>query len=49
MVTTGPVIENGGTGDYYEVTETCTVCGRSETGTCFPNLLADIFSVPAKR
>lgn len=31
---------------YYHVTYTCPLCGGTDKQKCYPNLLADIFSVP---
>lgn len=28
--------------------ETCTACGRRDEGLIYPNLLIDIFSIPAR-
>jgi len=33
---------------YYRTTYTCPLCGSSHEGKCYPNLLADFFSVPKR-
>lgn len=46
--TNGPLVGRGT--DAYRVEKLrCLECGNVETQTCYPNLLADIFSLPARK